>query len=865
MEQEHRQDFVFLDLEVLSDLLVIHGCSNKTGKVRGTTLKTGDYYPLSRFIEEFGRRHIIWNKRYDAAILRQLFAENDGKVDTDALRKFSDKLILDSKPGSTKKAPKAWVEGIAFGEMLNFIPQEYSAIGSARSGHSGLVTAALKKTQAYLKYGDDPSTSLVTFDFNKYTNIADIERDGLYDKFYEYAEHDVVSMYHIWRALKCDEDFELKWRAYESSSDDVPIEMVIQHSPARLVKHCFYSGAPQKTDIKLDFPATGYPEADSALRDPSLTKRLIRVCGCTGNIGWGGLHLAKPSEKPYVPAEGEVLLNSDVASMYPSILRQNTEHLPQLNMQKFCSMIDERLEAKASGDKKTANMLKLVINSTFGALGMKYDMKDGGIASQAALALVTQTGQWSLLTLIRMLETGLDNFSLFVANTDGIHWLINRSEYDKAMSICSEWERLTGLVLEHDELSKLTVRNVNSVLQIGVDGKSKGTKEFNPRSMSGRVGSLSQLPLNVFRPDVPLVPYVVTAKNLVGIEPWTPIYLTSPEKGKPVLWMNKHGEEKHKIVDRQELYYTLDSELADPGYYRVFPSDIGEMQALEDDDPLIEERESAWEDLSLVYSEDSLVPSRTNKRSFSRDVLAAFTNKRDLLRTYQATHVKLIPGGGFIVFDIDQNTKRESYFLIEAVREFGGNFVQSTAKAKKYRGKAVIRNDLDVTITITAPENTSSRRVNGKDVTAEVIEVKQGAADAIVYGDGYDNNMLPCKTISQFMKEYPPELYGYSVTSGVKVRKNGVRGSVSFDAESIAALAELGYYRSRSHINGVDGPCPDCQAQSLDSSGDNLGVFIKEDGSLRAYCIAENKSKAIPKAVLRAVSSHNKTGALCPS
>ena len=39
----------------------------------------------------------------------------------------------------------------------------------------------------------------------------------------------------------------------------------------------------------------------------------------------------------------------------------------------FQDVLDTRMEAKKAGDKATANALKLVVNSTFGASGDKYN------------------------------------------------------------------------------------------------------------------------------------------------------------------------------------------------------------------------------------------------------------------------------------------------------------------------------------------------------------------------------------------------------------------------------------------------------------------------------------------------------------
>ena len=58
-------------------------------------------------------------------------------------------------------------------------------------------------------------------------------------------------------------------------------------------------------------------------------------------------------------------------------------------------------------------------------------------------------------------------------NTDGLEMMIPVQYKDLYMEICKEWEQLTNLQLEHDEYSKLILRDVNNYIAVYRNGKTK--------------------------------------------------------------------------------------------------------------------------------------------------------------------------------------------------------------------------------------------------------------------------------------------------------------------------------------------------------------------------------------------------------
>lgn len=58
-------------------------------------------------------------------------------------------------------------------------------------------------------------------------------------------------------------------------------------------------------------------------------------------------------------------------------------------------------------------------------------------------------------------------------NTDGLEMMIPESRIQDYYNVCEEWEKLTQLQLEHDEYSKMIIRDVNNYIAVHKNGKVK--------------------------------------------------------------------------------------------------------------------------------------------------------------------------------------------------------------------------------------------------------------------------------------------------------------------------------------------------------------------------------------------------------
>lgn len=188
-------------------------------------------------------------------------------------------------------------------------------------------------------------------------------------------------------------------------------------------------------------------------------------------FAWGGIHGAIPN---YV-GEG-YFVNVDVASYYPSIMIEcghTSRSIKDPN--KYKEIYHTRLDYKAKKDKR-ANPLKIVLNSTYGAMKDKYNpLYDPRQANNVCV-----TGQLLLLDLIEHLEP---YFDLIQYNTDGILVKLranNDKEADREFArlddMCYEWEKRSRMNLEFDQFSKVWQSDVNNYVIIAADGsyKAKG-------------------------------------------------------------------------------------------------------------------------------------------------------------------------------------------------------------------------------------------------------------------------------------------------------------------------------------------------------------------------------------------------------
>ena len=127
------------------------------------------------------------------------------------------------------------------------------------------------------------------------------------------------------------------------------------------------------------------------------------------------------------------------------------------------------MRAKAAGDTATANALKLVVNTTYGASLNKYnDLCDPLMGRSVCI-----TGQLFLLELAQHLYKDAQELRIVQLNTDGIMIEFDDSQYSQVQEILSEWQSRTGFELEEDSIAQIAQKDVNNYVEVQPSGKFK--------------------------------------------------------------------------------------------------------------------------------------------------------------------------------------------------------------------------------------------------------------------------------------------------------------------------------------------------------------------------------------------------------
>lgn len=213
----------------------------------------------------------------------------------------------------------------------------------------------------------------------------------------------------------------------------------------------------------------------------------VRIGNTVYKMGMGGLH-SQESCAAHIADDDTLLIDRDVASFYPRIIlneRLYPKHLGEAFLTVYNGLVDKRLLAKTTGDKVTADALKITINGGFGKFGNKYSR----LYSPDLLLKVTITGQLALLMLIEMIEW--HSISVVSGNTDGIVIKCPKSRYEELNSIIAMWEQITGFETEETRYKAIFSRDVNNyfaVKDLTDESEKDKQKRLKSRYLNERLG-----------------------------------------------------------------------------------------------------------------------------------------------------------------------------------------------------------------------------------------------------------------------------------------------------------------------------------------------------------------------------------------
>ena len=258
------------------------------------------------------------------------------------------------------------------------------------------------------------------------------------------------------------------------------------------------------------------------------------------SVGVGGIHSVN-SPEIIIPRDDEMLIDIDVASLYPSMLIEYEfypKHLGKEFLEVYKQIKDERIEAKHNGDKVKNETLKLALNGLSGNLQNEHNF----CYSPFAVMQIRINGQLLLLMLAEKLtQIGC---RIVQANTDGLFVLLKKDAYSKVNSICREWEQLTKLTLEEDRFKAMYQYAINDYFAITEDNKVKEKGIFITTIKLGKGLTPKIIPKAVISFFKDGIPVEDTIKNRTDIRD----FLMSEKTGKQ--WHVEYMNEEQQRINR---------------------------------------------------------------------------------------------------------------------------------------------------------------------------------------------------------------------------------------------------------------------------------------------------------------------------
>jgi hypothetical protein len=349
-----------------------------------------------------------------------------------------------------------------------------------------LLNKSLKQLELFM--GSDIKETDVPFDIDRKLTTKEIEET------IKYCKHDVSETIKVFEATINDfkahksliERFRLPLNSFSKTKAKLSAEILEAERQHGLNDGLDYEFLPTIKLNKYKYIQDWFDthREYTYVNEKGTNKKMqleTEVFGINTIYGFGGLHSARKKYFHKVE-ENELIVHSDVASFYPSIMRNykllsRAVHEPE----KFNEIMDERLRLKGLGDKKGQAPLKIVINATYGICKDKWSkMFDEKRANEICINC-----QLFLTDLLEKLEQSNLDLELIQANTDGIIVLLkNKSEFEQYKEICNEWEKRTRFKLEHDLIKNIMQKDVNNYVFEFENGKleRKGAyvKEYSP-------------------------------------------------------------------------------------------------------------------------------------------------------------------------------------------------------------------------------------------------------------------------------------------------------------------------------------------------------------------------------------------------
>lgn len=248
------------------------------------------------------------------------------------------------------------------------------------------------------------------------------------------------------------------------------------------VKGRTYRNEIHLTDIIFSYVRFSRPEFNtvlSFLREQVITDTkgvkypAAVIDGFSFDFGLGGIHGSVPSQIVRECDEYEII-DVDVTSFYPKLAIENKLFPAHLGVE-FCQIYEEIFETRATYEKATMEnkAFKLALNGAYGKSNSEYSV----FYDPQFTMSITINGQLLLCMLAEWLMT-IKSLTMIQVNTDGVTFKVKRTMRNSVLSICRQWETLTGLTLEDAYYKAMYIRDVNNYIAEYTNGKLKNKSAY---------------------------------------------------------------------------------------------------------------------------------------------------------------------------------------------------------------------------------------------------------------------------------------------------------------------------------------------------------------------------------------------------
>ena len=473
----HDKQVEVYDVEVFSNIFHCACKNTETGEYHKFEISKRKFQ-VQELVEHFTSKDLFFcgynNKHYDDALINYIIDYKDKMINLPWRRVCTSIQGLSNLITSHEEDTEGWKRWKFLGmfESMDLLTMLFSS----------KLRVGLKSMQITMHYK------------NVEEFMCDWQSDldeNRFDDMIAYNINDVDSTAELLE--RCKDDIQLRLNVEKEfnidclSKDNVNMGMkILAH------QYCKYSGKTWKEIKDLRSPMDVIPLKDVILPiikydDSKLQAMLERLKlqvvspgrkgyeeqfifkGLKYSIGVGGIHSVNTPEI-IIPKDDEILIDSDVASLYPSMIIKfgfYPRHLGEVFLQAYEGTLKERLEAKHKGDKVKNIAYKYCLNGVSGNMQSPVSF----CYDPLSVMRIRMNGQLLLLMLAEKLtQVGC---RIIQINTDGVLYLAKKDKTTEVQGIKEWWQNLTQLTLEDEVFTSFYQYAINDYFGVLSDGKIK--------------------------------------------------------------------------------------------------------------------------------------------------------------------------------------------------------------------------------------------------------------------------------------------------------------------------------------------------------------------------------------------------------